>query len=223
VNPLILLIHSPFLGPATWQPVARALEGKGRTALVPDLTVVARSAPPYWPAGRDSIVRAAGDEPVVLVPHSNAGLFVPPSLEALGDQVRGVAFVDAALPGTGPHSTSEFLRGLATVDGLLPPWTTWWDEPDVAALFPDASMREAVEAEQPQMPLAYYDHLPPAPASWAVPPCGYIWFGAPYDREAEQAARHGWPTAHVPGGHLHMLIDPTGVAEAVLKMTSAWT
>lgn len=217
-----MLIHSPFLGPATWQPTARVLAGRGRHVRVADLSAVARSAPPYWPAGRDAIVRTAADDPVVLVPHSNAGLLVPAVIEALGDQVRGVAFVDAALPGGGHRSTSEFLRGLATADGLLPPWTSWWDEADVAVLFPDATLRAIVEAEQPRVPLAYYDHPPPAPEGWAVPPCGYIWFAAPYDGEAAQAARCGWPTAHVPGGHLHMLIDPAAVAAAVLEMSAAW-
>src|SRR5664279_571395 len=49
-------------------------EGKGRSARAPSLLAVARSAPPYWPAGLDSIVQAAADDPV-LVSHSNAGLF----------------------------------------------------------------------------------------------------------------------------------------------------
>ena len=190
-----MLIHSPFLGPATWQSTARALAAKERLVQVPDLSAVARSAPPYWPAGRDAIVRAAGDDPVVIVPHSNAGLFVPAVVEALGDQVRGVVFVDAALPGGGRRSTAEFLSNLATVDGLLPPWTSWWDEADVAALFPDASVRAMFEAEQPRMPLAYFECPPPAPSDWAAPACGYIWFGAPYDKASQRAAGWGWPTA----------------------------
>ncbi|MEP7021006.1 MAG: hypothetical protein ABI808_10165 [Pseudonocardiales bacterium] len=189
---------------------------------MPDLSAVAHSAPPYWPAGLESIIRTVADGPVVLVPHSNAGLFVPAVIKALGDQVRGVVFVDAALPGVGHHSKSDFLRRLATVDGLLPPWTSWWDEADVVDLFPNASVRAEVEAEQPRIPLAYYDHLPPAPDGWALPPCGYIWFGAPYDKGAEQTAQCGWPTAHLPGGHLHMLVDPDAVATAVLKMAGAW-
>ena len=220
--PSLVLIHSPFLGPATWQPTARALADLGRRVHVPSLLAVARSAPPYWPAGVDAIVRSAGDERVVLVAHSNAGLYVPAAVGALGDRVRGVVFVDAALPGAGHYTTSDFLRGLATVDGLLPPWTSWWDDADVAGLFPDAAVQADVEAEQPRMPLAYYDHLPPAPRDWAVPPCGYVWFGAPYDKGAAQAVAHGWPTAHLPGSHLHMLADPDAVAAAVLQIAGDW-
>jgi hypothetical protein len=39
-----MMIHSPFLGPATWQPSARALQGEGRSARVPSLLAVGRSA-----------------------------------------------------------------------------------------------------------------------------------------------------------------------------------
>jgi pimeloyl-ACP methyl ester carboxylesterase len=219
--PALVLIHSPFLGPATWQPTARAIEQRGRRVIVPSLLDVAGSAPPHWPAGRDAVVRAVADEQVVLVPHSNAGLYVPTVLDALGDQVRGVVFVDAALPGAGHHTPREFLDGLDVEDGLLPPWTSWWADDDVAALFPDAGVRTEVEAEQPRMPLSYYDHLPPAPAGWAAPRSGYLWFGAPYDRGAVRAEALGWPTAHLPGNHLHMLTDPDAVADAVLRMADA--
>jgi pimeloyl-ACP methyl ester carboxylesterase len=222
MGPSLILIHSPFLGPMTWQSTARALEAKERRAHVPSLLAVARCAPPYWPAGVDSIIRSAADEPVILLPHSNAGLYVPAVVEALGEQVRGVVFIDAALPGGGHHTTSEFLRRLATVDGLLPQWTSWWDEADVDALFPDAHVRAEVEAEQPRIPLAYYDHLPPAPHDWNAPLVGYIWFGRPYDKGAAQAAMLGWPTVHLPGGHLHMLNDPDAVAAAVLEMAGDW-
>lgn len=219
----LVLIHSPFLGPATWQSTARALTGLGRRVHVPSLLGVAAAAPPYWPAGVEAIVRSAGDEPVVLVAHSNAGLFVPAAADALGDRVRGVVFVDAAVPGAGHHTTPAFLSRLDVVDGLLPPWTTWWDEADVAAVFPDPGVRAEVEAEQPRMPLAYYDHLPPAPPDWAAPLCGYLWFGAPYDKGAAQAAGFGWPTVHLPGNHLHMLTDPDAVAAAVLRLADDWS
>jgi pimeloyl-ACP methyl ester carboxylesterase len=223
MKPSLILIHSPFLGPATWQSTARALEREHRRVHVPSLLTVAQSAPPYWPAGVDSIIRAAVDEPVILVPHSNAGLYVPAVVEALGEQVRGVVFIDAALPGVGRYTAPDFLRTLSTADGLLPRWTSWWDDDDVAALFPDAHVQAEIEAEQPRMPLAYYDHLPPpAPHDWAALPVGYIWFGKPYDKGAEQAARQDWPTAHLPGNHLQMLTDPDAVAAAILEMSGEW-
>ena len=212
-------IPSPLLGPECWAPTARVLEQDGRRVRVPSLHGVSSSGPPFWPAGVDEIVRTVGDERVVLVPHSNSGLYVPAVVEALGDLVRGVVFVDAALPGAGHVSPRAFLEGLVGPDGLLPPWTSWWEPADVAALFPDAEVRARVEAEQTRMPLAYWDHVPPAATGWDHrTPCAYVWFGAPYDTAAQQASADGWPTRHVPGNHLHMLVDPNAVASAVLDL-----
>ena len=222
VEPTVVLIPSPLLGPATWQPAARVLERLGRRAHAPSLQCVTRAAPPYWPAGVDAIIRAAGAEPVVLVPHSNSGLYVPAVIDTLGEQVRGVVFVDAALPGAGYFAQREFLNALVGADGRLPPWTSWWDESDVAELFPDAEVRARVEAEQARMPLDYYDHLPPAPDGWDRPPCAYIWFAEPYDAGAATASAYGWPTRHVPGAHLHMLVDPVAVAAAVLETAASF-
>ena len=97
-------------------------------------------------------------------------------------------------PGPGYYAQRDFLNTLAGADGLLPPWTSWWEESDVAELFPDAEVQARVEAEQARMPLAYYDHLPPAPDGWDRPRCAYIWFAQPYEKGAEQASARGWPT-----------------------------
>jgi pimeloyl-ACP methyl ester carboxylesterase len=219
--PTLVLIHSPFLGPATWRSTADALVDMGRQVHVPSLRVVAESSPPYWPAGVDAVVGSVTDEAVVLVPHSNAGMYVPAIVEALGDQVRGVVFVDAALPGAGRSTMLDFVRRLS-VDGLLPPWTYWWDEADVACLFPGVETRAQVETEQPQMPLAYFDHPPPAPDDWAVSPCAYLWFSATYEKGAEEATAYGWPTTHIAGNHLQMLAAPETVAAALLQMAGDW-
>ncbi|MFN2562896.1 MAG: alpha/beta hydrolase [Jatrophihabitans sp.] len=222
MEPSIMLIPSPLLGPATWEATAQVLQRAGRRAPVPSLQCVSHSGPPYWPAGVDAVVRAAGREPVILVPHSNAGLYVPAALAELGRQVRGVVFVDAALPGAGYHASREFLAPLTGADGKLPPWTSWWEESDIAELFPDAEVRSRVEAEQQRMPVAYYDHLPPAPHGWDEGVhCAYIWFAEPYDAGAEQALASGWLTKRVPGQHLHMLIDPQAVAAAILELADA--
>jgi alpha-beta hydrolase superfamily lysophospholipase len=74
------LIHSPFVGPLTWRPTARALEQKGHIAVVPAL---GRIEPPYWPQYANLIAEAIRElrthEPLVLVAHSAAGLVMPGS------------------------------------------------------------------------------------------------------------------------------------------------
>jgi hypothetical protein len=85
--------------------------------------------------------------------------------------VRGCIFVDAALPpssGAARVAPPELLALLRdkTSDGRLPRWTDWWDEEEVAPLFPDQATRQAVTEEQPRLPLSYYE------ASVPVPPAG---------------------------------------------------
>ncbi len=170
-----MLLHSLLLGPRTWAPVAAELTAAGATVVMPTLI-----------AGEDlaATVNAAlahlpGEQPIVLVAHSNAGLWVPA-------------------------------------------WTTWWPEADVTRLFPDAETRAAVEAEQPRLPVSYYEQRIPAPAGWDDRPCGYLVFGPPYDAVARDARDRGWTVAEVPGGHLHQLTDPGAVA-AVLRRFRTWT
>jgi pimeloyl-ACP methyl ester carboxylesterase len=160
-------------------------------------------------------------QPVVLVPHSNAGLFIPVITAALPDQVRGCIFVDAAVPpasGSAPVVPPELLALLQSKasGGLLPRWTEWWDEDEVARLFPDQQTRQAVTEEQPRLPLSYYEASVPVPAGWDARPCAYLWFGPPYDEAATEAHGRGWIVEQLPGGHLHQLVDPDGVARLLL-------
>ncbi len=92
---------------------------------------------------------------MLLVAHSNAGLFVPLLVTHAVRPVRCCLFVDAELPARARQTPAartellDFLRGKVT-DGRLPPWTEWWDE-DVAPLFPDAATQAAVTAEEPRL------------------------------------------------------------------------
>jgi len=222
-----VLVHSPSVGPRTWEPVARRLDELGRGAAVPSLLQVGERGPPFWPRVVDA-VRAGLDTPgqnqvVVLVAHSNAGLFIPVITAALPGQVLGCIFVDAALPprsGSAPVAPPELLpllRGKAS-GGLLPPWTDWWDEDDVAPLFPDQQTRQAVTEEQPRLPLSYYEASVPVPAGWDALPCAYLLFGPPYDEAATEAHGRGWIVEQLPGAHLHQLVDPDGVARSLLAI-----
>ena len=199
-----------------WADVAGHLRAAGREVLAPS----ARGATPHevlaallagLPDGRD----------LVLVAHSNAGLYVP--AVAATRAVKRCVFVDAALPSadgptpTGPAALVERLRPLAGADGLLPGWTQWWDEASTAPLFPSAAVRAAVEAEQVRLPLSYFDATMPTPG-WSDLACAYLAFGTTYDAEVERARAAGWPVEVLDGRHLHMLIDPAGVAEALLAL-----
>ena len=222
-----VLIHSPSVGPRTWQPVAHRLTELGQEATVPSLLHVTDEGPPYWArvvdAVRAALAPAEQDQDVVLVAHSNAGLFLPVITAALPGQVLGSIFVDAALPpasGAAPVAPPELLALLRAKasGGRLPRWTDWWDEEEVAPLFPDQATRQAVTEEQPTFPLAYYEATVPVPAGWDTRPCAYLLFGPPYDELAAEARGRGWIVEQLPGAHLHQLVDPDGVARLLLAI-----
>jgi pimeloyl-ACP methyl ester carboxylesterase len=223
----LVLIHSPSVGPRTWQPVAHRLAELGWEAAVPSLLHVTAQGPEYWPRVVEAVVAGMGTadqgQGLVLVAHSNAGLFIPVIAAALPGQVRGCIFVDAALPPpsgaavVAPPELLALLRDKAS-GGLLPPWTDWWDEDEVAPLFPDQATRQAVTEEQPRLPLSYYEASVPVPAGWDAQPCAYLLFGPPYDELASEARGRGWIVEQLPGAHLHQLVDPDGVARSLLAI-----
>jgi hypothetical protein len=216
----LLLVPSPLLGPSSWEPVAEWLTSRGLPARVVGTTGV-RSPGELVAA----VAAAAGVRPVVLVPHSNAGLAVP-ALGALVD-LRATVFVDAALaPDSGttamaPEDLAARLRELSDDRGVLPPWTDWWD--DLTGVFPDEAAQERVAAGQPRLPLSYFADRLPVPAGWAERPCGYLAFGETYAEETAFARTHGWPVTVLPGRHLHQLHDPGAVGDAVLALLDRLT
>lgn len=212
----LLLVPSPLVGPASWAPVADELRELGR-----DVRVVDTGAPSTPADAVDSIVEAAsGLSDLVLVPHSNAGLYAPHLGPLIG--VQATVYVDAALAGLdtetalAPPGLLAMLRQLADADGLLPRWTDWWD--DVDGLFPDARTQAAVERGQPRLPLSYFESRIPAPRGWAERPSAYLAFGDTYADEIGFARQQGWPVTTVTGGHLHALHDPAGVAAEILRL-----
>ncbi len=215
-RPVLLLVPSPLVGPAVWRPVGHWLSGAGHDVEVVDLGAAERT-----PAGVvDAVVAAAGGRPVVLVPHSNAGLYAP-HLSTLLD-VRATVYVDAALAddaattALAPAHLLDMLTDLADDQGVLPVWTAWWE--DVDPLFPDVSSRAAVEVEQPQLALSYFHERLPVPEAWASAPAAYLSFGDTYADELGRARASGWPVATLAGGHLHPLHDPAAVGAAIATL-----
>jgi len=197
---------------------------------VPNLRHVGTGGPPYWPRAAGTVAEAMGqlDEPgpVVLVAHSNAGLFLPVVTGASRRPVAGAVFVDAGVPAEGgtsavvPPEFLEFLRGLADAKGLLPRWSDWWSAEDVAALLPDPVVRAQVVDDQPRLPLDYFQQTVPVPDAWRSVPCAYLQFSAAYGGEAARARRVGWPVQVLRGEHLHQVVDPDGVADALVRIAA---
>ena len=215
----LVLLPSPLLGPAVWEPVEAELRDAGQA-----VTTVALERPVRSPADvLEGLLTCLPDEPVVLVPHSNAGLFVPAL--AARRVVAATVFVDAALPPldaptttTAPPAFYDFLVGKAAGSGVLPVWTEWWGEDEVSGLFPDAATRERVEAQQQRLPLSYFTEPLTVPAGWAAMPCAYLAFGDTYAQETRTAQDSDWPVSVMPGGHLEMLWQPGHVAQELRRL-----
>ncbi|SFE90609.1 hypothetical protein SAMN05421541_104364 [Actinoplanes philippinensis] len=216
-------MHSPLVGPSTWAAVARRLPH----AVVPSFLHLAVAQPPFWPLVADAVTAAAAalppDAEVVLVAHSNAGRFVPVVVDALDRTVTACVFVDASLParaglteGVSP-ALLEIARRKAD-GGPLPPWSQWWDQDEIAAMFPDAATMRAICDEQPRLPMAFFEQRIPVPDGWDDRRCAFLRFGAE-DAKARDARDRGWPVAFLPGEHLHQVVDPDAVAEAIRKLS----
>lgn len=225
----MILIHAPGLGPASWRPVATELTRAGHQVIVPSLTGFADGAPPYAPRLirlAAAQVPAGPRDDVVVVVHSGAGVFAAHLAAAVTAAELTVVFADASLPRQAAPALVldpgflPFVRELAS-DGIVPPWHQWWPEDELAPLFPDGATRREVTAQSRPVPLAFFEEtLPPLPGGW--PPCraAYLAFSESYRQAAEAAARAGWPVRELPGGHLHMLVDPGGVAAAITSLAA---
>jgi hypothetical protein len=136
--------------------------------------------------------------------------------------------MDAALPPVSepttlaPEGFRAFLATLADDAGVLPPWTRWWPQEDLATLGP-AALIEAVDRDCPRLPLAYFDSAVTPPIGWADASNGYIAFGDTYAEETRFAESARWPVVRVEGQHLHHAIAPEAVAQVVLTVLADLT
>ena len=220
---LLTLVHSPLIGPGTWDTLAPALRARGHGVVVPDLTRTLASGPPYALHQVKAVAEAVGGRRTVLVGHSGAGPLLPAMGEALA-AVDGCVFLDAGLPtpdsswlDNAPADLAEHLSALAT-NGWLPRWADWWGTEALAELLPDIDLRTRFIAGCPRVPVAMLGERRPAAALWEASACGYLLLSDGYREEADRARTLGWPIAELPGHHLSMLTDPDVVAEALLDL-----
>jgi len=221
---MLALLHSPLVGPATWQPVAEALAVRGYPTVAPPLVV--RDTSPYREPLVSTAVPAIGAGSIVVVAHSGAGPLVPAIVARLGNRVAAAIFVDATLPHPGvawvdeaPPPLVDHLAGLAT-DGRLPPWDTWFGDEDFADLLPDTAVREAFRRELPRLPWGFLTERTPAEQLPDRLPRAYIRLSSAYDDLAAQVEAAGWPVWRLDLHHLALLTDAGVVADAIEEMLS---
>ncbi len=223
----VLLLPSPLLPWAVHEPFIRALDeslgaSRGGAATVDVATF------PCPPRDADAVLgafrrRVEEVTPDLVLTHSNGGRY--PALAAPGVPV---VHVDAALPPESgdpspmaPGAMLDRLAEMADDAGLLPPWSQWWPEEDLAAVLPDPGARRALREREHRVPLAYFRSQLGAPTGWTAGPQAYLAFGDTYAHELGLAHRRGWPTERLEGaGHLHHLVEPSVVADAVLGLAT---
>ncbi len=102
---VVVLLHSPLVGPLTWAPVTRELRQRGIGTVLPVLTDQDSSDLPYWVQHAAAVARRLEPMPLdsglILVGHSGAGPLLPAIGAFSPHPVAGYIFVDAGLPHPG--------------------------------------------------------------------------------------------------------------------------
>ena len=126
---LMVLVHSPLVGPFTWSLVVKPLQAGGFDVLVPVLTDSGETPPPYWQqhavSVQQALVSIPQERPLVLVGHSGAGSLLPVLAQAARHPVKAYLFVDAGLPHPGKTQLEEMpeeLRRLLASGERFPNW-----------------------------------------------------------------------------------------------------
>jgi pimeloyl-ACP methyl ester carboxylesterase len=224
VAPLIVLLHSPIVGPMTWRRVETLLVAAGHRVAVPDLTAAVTGPPPYQPAIVSAVAAAVADArtSLILAGHSGAGPLLPGIATALPDRVDALLYVDSVLPypgrswmDTAPTALAEHLTSLEH-DGLLPPWDRWFPPKAIERILPDPATRAAFVGELPRLPLAYFTEATPA-ETWTGS-AGYLLLSEAYRDDATAARSAGLPVVELVGHHLAMLTAPDRVAAALSSL-----
>jgi pimeloyl-ACP methyl ester carboxylesterase len=219
-----VLFHSPLVGPATWRWVAGSLGVAGHQVAVPDLRDAAVTGDP------GAVVAAAAAAvprrwlTPVLVGHSGIGSLLPSVAARLAGRSPRLVFVDAGLPPCEGRATTgadflDQLRQLA-VGGVLPKWSTWWGEGVMEMLVPAVDRRVELEAEMPEVPLAYFESPFDVPEGWCRTRGSFLLLSEQYRDDARRARSLGWPTIDRLGGHLAIANEPDGVAGMIVELSS---
>jgi hypothetical protein len=223
-NNTYVLLHSPLVGPLTWDLVADRMRQRGIRAVVPTLIDSPEAKEPFWKQHAQSIsAQIPKHNSIILVAHSGAGPLLPAMRAALTNPVHAYVFVDAGIPRNGasrldlmrsedPQWAAQFQEELGR-GGTFPNWS--FD--DLQEVLPDESLRRQMIAEIQPRGLAFFTEPIPVFEGWPDAPCAYIQCSAAYERPAMQARAAGWPTYQLEAGHFHMLVDAAAITDLILE------
>ncbi|MEZ5340564.1 MAG: hypothetical protein R2706_03695 [Acidimicrobiales bacterium] len=163
---------------------------------------------------------------VLIVGHSASCPRLPLVASMLverGADVAGVVLVNGRFPADGRSPVEEdlplapMLDAMIRPDGYLPPWYRWWGSL-VEDMLPDEAARRRIFSEAHCVPRSIFDQPIPAPR---LPPSiglGYLAMGEMYRPSHDRAVAEGWVVGEVRGEHLHMVVDPPGVTDALVEL-----
>jgi len=222
-----VLIHSPLVGPLTWQLVKAEMEQRGLEAITPTLSDDSVSAQPYWQQHAGSLaqglIQIPQDRDLVLVAHSGAGPLLPAMRQTLTQSIIAYVFVDAGIP----RDNASRLDLMRLQDSqwaeqfhqtlLRGEQFPRWDAEDLREVIPNETLRRKMAAEINPRALAFFTEPIPVFSDWPDSPCAYIKFSASYAWDFEQAGRANWAAREMNAGHFHMLVDPSSVTNMIIE------
>lgn len=226
-NLTYVLIHSPLVGPLTWQLIHDEMEKRRIASIVPILSDHSNSTLAYWQqhaeAAASSLPPIPRDHSIILVAHSGAGPLLPIIRRSIIHSVAGYVFVDAGIPRDGksrmdlmrsedPEWAEQFHQTLLQ-GGRFPDW----NEGDLQEVIPNDILRQKMAAQINPRPLSFFTEPIPVFDGWPDAPCAYIKFSTSYDWDFEQAKQAGWHVHELDAGHFHMLVDPSQVTSEIVN------
>jgi pimeloyl-ACP methyl ester carboxylesterase len=222
-----VLIHSPLVGPLTWNRVGDEMRQRGFDVMIPALADSPDAQEPFWKQHAESVSKALAqlpeETPLVLVAHSGAGPLLPAIRQLTPNPVRAYVFVDAGIPrddatrldlmkSEDPEWANDFQKELER-GGTFPTWS--FDE--LQEVLPDPAHRQQMVAELRPRQLDFFTEPIPVFKGWPDAPCAYIQFSAAYDQPAAQARQAHWSSQKLDAGHFHMLVEPHKVSELLIQ------
>ena len=229
----LVLVHGAWHGGWCWSRVAALCRAAGVDSHALTLTGLGERSHLLTPevglethvADVVGLVRWEEPDPVVLVAHSYAGVFIGAAAERLGGRVAGIVYLDALVPELGASALSLYPPEVAAAleagarGWRLPPW-------------PAASFGVADPADQAWVDRLLTDHPfrtftePGGTPPPAGPKLTYVFCADrrrdSYLRFAEAARRDpAWDYRELPCGHDAMVIAPGPLAEILVAAARA--